>query len=64
MEAELTKSLMEGLVQGHQEKSYPYMTLTPDHAGHHRNWQRPYPANTWKKSEEMKANWGKAGMPV
>ena len=64
MEAELTKSLMEGLVQGHREKSYPYMTLTPDHAGHHRNWQRPYPANTWKKSEEMKANWGKAGMPV
>ena len=41
MEAELTKSLMEGLVQGHQEKSYPYVTLTPDHAGHHRNWQRP-----------------------
>jgi len=40
------------------------MTLTPDHAGHHRNWQRPYPANTWNKSEEMKANWGKAGMPV
>ena len=64
MEAELTKSLMKGLVQGHQEKSYPYMTLTPDHAGHHRNWQRPYPANTWEKSEEMKANWGKAGMPV
>ncbi|MGB0808688.1 MAG: sulfatase family protein, partial [bacterium] len=64
MEAELTKSLMDGLVQGHQEKSYPYMTLTPDHAGHHRNWQRPYPANTWEKSEEMKANWGKAGMPV
>ena len=64
MEAELTKTLMESLVQGHQEKSYPYMTLTPDHAGHHRNWQRPYPANTWEKSEEMKANWGKAGMPV
>ena len=64
MEVELTKSLMEGLVQGHQEKSYPYMTLTPDHAGHHRNWQRPYPANTWGKSEEMKANWSKAGMPA
>ena len=64
MEAELTKSLMEGLVQGHQEKSYPYMTLTPDHAGHHRNWQRSYPANTWRKSEEMEVNWGKAGMPI
>jgi arylsulfatase A-like enzyme len=64
MEAELTKSLMEGLVQGHQEKSYPYMTLKPDHEGHHRNWQRSYPANTWGKSEEMKANWGKAGMPI
>ena len=64
MEAELTKSLMEGLVQGHQEKSYPYMTLTPDHAGHHRNWQRSYPANTWEKSDEMKANWAKAGMPI
>ena len=64
VEAELTKSLMEGLVQGHQEKSYPYMTLTPDHDGHHRNWQRPYPSNTWDKFEEIKANWGKAGMPV
>ncbi len=64
MEAELTKLLMEGLDQGHQEKSYPYMTLTPDHAGYHRNWQRSYPSNTWEKFEEMKARSGKAGIPI
>jgi arylsulfatase A-like enzyme len=64
METELTKSLMEGLVHGHQEKSYPYITLTPEHAGHQRNWQRPYPANTWEKAEELKANWLKTGMPA
>jgi arylsulfatase A-like enzyme len=64
MDAELTKSLIDGLAQGHQEKSYPYMTLTPEHPSHQKNWRRPYPANTWKRSDEMKANWGKAGMPI
>ncbi len=64
MEAELTKSLMEGLVQGHQEK------IISIHDTHARScWASsklaaPLSSEYLGKSEEMKANWGKAGMPV
>ena len=53
---------MKVQVQGHRENRIPTDThqimLGIIEIG------SAYPANTWEKSEEMKANWGKAGMPV
>ncbi len=64
LDAALFRHLMQGLTDGHQEKSYPYMTLTPDHPGHQRNWDRPYPADTWSRRRATLDGWHQAGMPL
>ena len=37
--------VIDSVMDGHADKAYPYMTMTPDHPGHRRGWQRKYPAN-------------------
>lgn len=37
------------IMDGHADKTYPYMTMTPDHPGHRRGWRRTYPANPWQE---------------
>lgn len=39
--------IVASVMDGHGDKAYPYMTMTPDHPGHRRGWQRSYPANVW-----------------
>ena len=64
MESHLHTAVLQGLVAGHLEKSYPYMTLTPDHPGHQRGWSRPYPAALEQAANVLANGWGKAGMPI
>ena len=47
MDRELQAWIIASTLDGHKEKSYPYMTMTPDHPGHKRGWRRTYPANGW-----------------
>ena len=39
--------IIASVMDGHKDKTYPYMTMTPDHPGHRRGWQRTYPADAW-----------------
>ncbi len=43
----LTEWILRSVMFGHGDKAYPYMTMTPDHPGHARGWQRSYPANPY-----------------
>lgn len=47
----LSEWILSSTMFGHGDKAYPYMTMTPDHPGHRRGWQRTYPANPY--SEEL-----------
>lgn len=47
MDQHLTEWLVSSVMDGHRDKAFPYMTMTPDHPGHERDWQRAYPANPW-----------------
>lgn len=40
----LSAWLINSVIDGNGDKEYPYMTMTPDHPGHRRGWQRTYPA--------------------
>jgi len=42
----LSAWLNNSIMDGHSDKAYPYMTMTPDHPGHLRGWQRSYPAQS------------------
>lgn len=64
LEAELFQQLLQAVTDGHRDKSYPYMTMTPEHPGHLRGWRRPYPANAWKQSTGPLEGWKQAGMPL
>lgn len=63
LEQQLMTCLLGSLTDGHADKAYPYMTMTPDHPGHARGWQRPYPAASWSAQEQAEA-WAKAGIPL
>ena len=63
LEQQLMTCLLGSLADGHADKAYPYMTMTPDHPGHARGWQRPYPAASWSEQEQAEV-WAKAGMPL
>lgn len=45
MDHRLTEWIVVSTMEGHGEKAYPYMTMTPDHPGHQRGWRRTYPVN-------------------
>ncbi|WP_226781578.1 sulfatase family protein [Oceaniglobus trochenteri] len=47
LDRKLTAWLIASAMDGHKDKSYPYMTMTPDHPGHGRGWKRTYPADPW-----------------
>lgn len=42
--------VLASVLDGHKDKTYPYMTMTPDHPGHRRGWQRSYPADAWTEA--------------
>ncbi len=42
---QMMAKMMESVTEGHLDKSYPYMTMSPDHPGHYPNWQRHYPSD-------------------
>jgi len=48
MDHRLTEWIVTSTMDGNGEKAYPYMTMTPEHPGHQRGWQRTYPANPWQ----------------
>jgi len=52
MDRRLQAWLIASIQDGHKDKTYPYMTMTPDHPGHRRGWQRTYPANGWEEDME------------
>jgi arylsulfatase A-like enzyme len=41
----LVSAMLPAMLWGHQDKRYPYVTMTPDHPAHKRGWQRPYPGS-------------------
>ena len=47
LEMRLHEWAMASVMDGHADKQYPYMTMTPDHPGHRRGWMRTYPADPW-----------------
>jgi len=47
LDRELQGWITASIMDGHKDKTYPYMTMTPEHPGHQRGWQRSYPANAW-----------------
>jgi len=52
LDRHLSTWLTHSVMDGHADKEYPYMTMTPDHPGHRRGWQRTYPARSsgWMNS--------------
>jgi len=46
LDRQLSTWLINSVMDGHADKEYPYMTMTPDHPGHRRGWQRRYPAQS------------------
>jgi len=46
LDQHLSTWLNNSIMDGHSDKAYPYMTMTPDHPGHNRGWQRSYPAQS------------------
>ncbi|MGI9394341.1 MAG: sulfatase family protein [Boseongicola sp.] len=48
MDCKLQSWVLASVIDGHGDKAYPYMTMTPDHPGHQRGWHRSYPANSWE----------------
>ena len=46
LDRQLSTWLTHSLMDGHSDKGYPYMTMTPGHPGHLRGWQRTYPAQS------------------
>jgi hypothetical protein len=56
--------VLQSIVDGHSEKTYPYMTMTPDHPGHQKGWIRSYPNNIWSEKDKIIQGWGKSGMPI
>jgi len=46
LDRQLSTWLIHSVMDGHADKEYPYMTMTPDHPGHLRGWQRTYPAQS------------------
>ena len=63
LEEILMFEVLQSVIDGHSEKTYPYMTMTPDHPGHQPGWIRPYPNNIWSDKFEGIDGWGKSGMP-
>ncbi len=63
LEEILMFEVLQSVIDGHSEKTYPYMTMTPDHPGHLPGWIRPYPNNIWSDKYEGIDGWGKSGMP-
>ncbi|MGI9394333.1 MAG: sulfatase family protein, partial [Boseongicola sp.] len=49
MDSQLQDWVLASVIDGHGDKAYPYMTMTPDHPGHRRGWQRSYPTNSWEE---------------
>lgn len=47
LDQHLTEWLVSSTMDGHRDKAFPYMTMTPEHPGHGRGWDRAYPANPW-----------------
>ena len=43
LDALLASEVMKATRAAHEDKRYPYLTMTPDHPGHRRGWERPYP---------------------
>ncbi len=43
LDALLAAEVLKASRAAHEDKRYPYLTMTPDHPGHRRGWQRPYP---------------------
>jgi arylsulfatase A-like enzyme len=39
----LATAVLGATAEAHQDKRYPYVTVTPGHPAHRRGWQRPYP---------------------
>jgi len=44
LDALLAAEALRAVAAGHDEKRYPYVTMTAGHPAHRRGWQRPYPA--------------------
>ena len=64
LEKTLMTEVLQSIVDGHSEKTYPYMTMTPDHPGHQKGWIRSYPNNIWSEKDKIIQGWGKSGMPI
>lgn len=45
LDTALAQEILRATAAGHQDKRYPYLTMTPNHPGHERHWQRPYPSD-------------------
>lgn len=43
LDAILATAVLGASDAAHQDKQYPYVTVTPGHPAHRRGWQRPYP---------------------
>jgi len=50
MDCRLQDWVLASVIDGHGDKAYPYMTMTPDHPGHQRGWQRSYPTDSWEET--------------
>ena len=50
LDALLAAEVLKASRAAHEDKRYPYLTMTPDHPAHRRGWQRPYP---WPANAEQ-----------
>ena len=64
LEQRLMSEVLQSVIDGHSEKTYPYMTMTSDHPGHQPGWIRPYPNNIWSEKRTGIEGWAKSGMPT
>jgi hypothetical protein len=64
LEQRLMSEVLQSVIDGHSEKTYPYMTMTSDHPGHQPGWIRPYPNNIWSEKRNGIEGWAKSGMPT
>ena len=52
LDALLATGVLEATQAAHDDKRYPYLTMTPGHPAHQRGWQRPYP---WQPQKDRVA---------
>ena len=64
LDRQMMAKMLQSVTEGHLDKSYPYMTMSPEHPGHYPNWKRPYPADRWSGRFGGINGWSKAGKAV